>query len=140
MLQPISNLNQPQLEQQARLLATSVTNPCVIALWGDMGAGKSTFARAFIQSLLPGTEVPSPTFTLIQTYDTARGEIWHCDLYRLKGPEDVEELGLIEAFTQHICLIEWPERLGAFLPDFRYNVSIEVSDADHRHYKLECPS
>ena len=140
MLQPIRNLSQSQLEQQACLLAASITDPCVIALWGDMGAGKSTFARAFIQSLLPGTEVPSPTFTLIQTYDTARGEIWHCDLYRLKGPEDVEELGLIEAFTQHICLIEWPERLGAFLPDFRYNVSIEVSDADHRHYKLECPS
>ncbi|RZI47057.1 tRNA (adenosine(37)-N6)-threonylcarbamoyltransferase complex ATPase subunit type 1 TsaE [Candidatus Finniella inopinata] len=135
----MKNLTQPQLEEQAHFLATAVAAPCVIALWGDMGAGKSTFARAFIQSLLPTTDVPSPTFTLIQTYDTPKGEIWHCDLYRLKGPEDAEELGLLEAFNQHICLIEWPERLGDFLPDFRYNIYIKVSDIDQRSCKIECP-
>ena len=136
----MKNLTQPQLEEQARLLATSVTAPCVIALWGDMGAGKSTFARAFIQSLLPNTDVPSPTFTLIQTYDTPKGEIWHCDLYRLKGSEDMEELGLLEAFNQHICLIEWPERLTILLPNFRYNVYINFSSIDRRNYKVEYPS
>mgnify|MGYP002147249644 CR=1 FL=1 len=133
----MKNLTQSQLEHQAFLLANTIVSPCVIALWGDMGAGKSTFARAFIQSLLPGIEVPSPTFTLIQTYDTLKGEIWHCDLYRLKNQEDIEELGLLEAFRQHICLVEWPERLGDFLPNFRYNIFIEVSDIDRRHYKVE---
>jgi tRNA threonylcarbamoyladenosine biosynthesis protein TsaE len=88
----------------------------VVLLKGDLGAGKSTFARALIQHLCgENTEVPSPTFTLVQTYETKAFPIWHFDFYRLKAPEEVYELGIEEAMHHGVCLIEWPERLG---PDF----------------------
>ena len=87
-----------------------------LLLEGQIGAGKSHFARAFIQARLGRAEdVPSPTFTLVQTYQ-ADIEIWHADLYRLSHPDEVLELGLEEAFDSAICLIEWPDRLGSLLP------------------------
>lgn len=91
----------------------------VFALYGDLGTGKTEFARAFIRSLCdPDEEVPSPTFTIIQTYNSKTGaEIWHTDLYRLEDPEEAIELGLDEAFEQAICLVEWPDRLGYYLPE-----------------------
>lgn len=88
-----------------------------VALHGPIGAGKSHFARAFIRARLGREEdVPSPTFTLVQTYDDGETEIWHADLYRLTHPDEVLELGLDTAFDDAICLIEWPERMGAALP------------------------
>ncbi len=90
----------------------------VLLLEGQIGAGKSAFARALIRSLARAEiEVPSPTFTLVQTYDLPLAEVWHCDLYRLSHPDEVFELGLDTAFDTAICLIEWPDRLGADLPD-----------------------
>ncbi|KNG93899.1 hypothetical protein ATO11_10690 [Pseudaestuariivita atlantica] len=89
----------------------------VVLLEGGIGAGKTAFARALIQSRLAEPEdVPSPTFTLVQTYDTPDFEIWHCDLYRVSGPGEVIELGLEEAMETALCLIEWPERLGDLRP------------------------
>jgi tRNA threonylcarbamoyladenosine biosynthesis protein TsaE len=85
----------------------------VVLLKGDLGAGKSTFARALIQGFCgENTEVPSPTFTLVQTYETKAFPIWHFDLYRLKNPEEIYELGIEEAMHHGVCLIEWPERLA----------------------------
>jgi tRNA threonylcarbamoyladenosine biosynthesis protein TsaE len=87
-----------------------------LLLEGQIGAGKSHFARAFIQARLGRAEdVPSPTFTLVQSYQ-ADVEIWHADLYRLSHPDEVLELGLEEAFDSAVCLIEWPDRLGSLLP------------------------
>lgn len=89
----------------------------VVALYGPLGSGKTTLARALIRALTtPDEDVPSPTFTLVQTYDTRRGELWHFDLYRLNDPDEVWELGFEDALTSAICLIEWPERLGPLLP------------------------
>lgn len=108
----------------AAALAEIVQKGDVIALRGDLGAGKTAFARAFIQARtgLP-VEVPSPTFTLVQTYELRNGAIWHFDLYRLKSAADVYELGLEEALSG-ITLIEWPERLEQTMPRNPLNVTL----------------
>ncbi len=98
----------------------------VIALVGDLGAGKTTLARALIRSHLgPETEAPSPTFTLVQTYPGPRFDIWHFDLYRLEDPGEARELGLEEA-VDGLSLIEWPERLGRYLPTVRLEVRLSL--------------
>ena len=101
----------------------------VIALYGDLGAGKTTLARALIRSLLgPETEAPSPTFTLVQTYPGPTFPIWHFDLYRLNDPGEARELGLEEA-VDGLALIEWPERLGRDLPIARLEVRLSFDGA-----------
>jgi tRNA threonylcarbamoyladenosine biosynthesis protein TsaE len=103
--------------QFAVQIATILTSGDTLLLSGDVGAGKTFFARALIASLLTTPEdIPSPTFTLVQTYDTTRGPLWHADLYRLSSDFEIEELGLVEAMTDAICLIEWPDRLGEYTP------------------------
>lgn len=98
----------------------------VIALFGTLGTGKSTLARAFVRALTDlDEEVPSPTFTLVQTYEAEPGLVWHFDLYRLDKPDDSFELGIEEAFADGICLIEWPENLGRLLPRSRLDVALE---------------
>lgn len=98
----------------------------VVALEGDLGAGKTTLARGLIRSQLgPETEAPSPTFTLVQTYPGPRFPIWHFDLYRLENPGEVRELGLEEA-VDGLALIEWPERLGRNLPSARLEVRLSL--------------
>lgn len=88
-----------------------------LLLEGEVGAGKTHFARCLIQALLDIPEdVPSPTYTLVQTYPGRHGEIWHADLYRLSDITEIEELGLLEAFETAICLVEWPDRLGDLTP------------------------
>jgi tRNA threonylcarbamoyl adenosine modification protein YjeE len=92
----------------------------VVALEGDLGAGKTTLARGLIQALIGAEEpVPSPTFTLVQTYDIPEKQatVWHFDLYRLTATEEVGELGWDEACAEGICLVEWPERAGDNLPE-----------------------
>lgn len=102
----------------ARRMGTILRPRDVLLLSGGIGAGKTHFARALIQSLQDDPEdVPSPTFTLVQVYDTNAGELWHSDLYRLSHPDEIVELGLTEAFDTAICLIEWPDRLGDLVPD-----------------------
>lgn len=108
-----------------RRLALLLRPGDVVALKGDLGAGKTTLARGIVAALSPeATEVPSPTFTLVQTYpvDLAGGaeprscELWHFDLYRLDRPEQIYELGLEEALADAISVIEWPELVERLLP------------------------
>lgn len=105
-------------------LAAAARPGDVIALHGDLGAGKTTLARALIRALAgPDTEAPSPTFTLVQTYATPGLAIWHFDLYRLENPGEARELGLEEA-VDGLAVIEWPERLGRDLPRMRLEVRL----------------
>ncbi len=99
----------------------------VIALKGELGTGKTSFARAFIRARGGSEEVPSPTFTLVQLYELDPA-IWHFDLYRLERPEEAWELGIEDAFTSGISLIEWPERLGPLLPARRLEIVLDFAD------------
>ena len=118
----------------ARSIARLAAAGDVIALSGELGSGKTAFARAFINALPhpagaeTGTgaeQVPSPTFTLLQIYDRDPAPVWHFDLYRLERPEEVYEIGLEEALGGAISLIEWPERLGPLAPPVRLDVRLE---------------
>lgn len=103
-----------------------------LLLHGEIGSGKSTFARAIIRARLGRFEdVPSPTFTIVQTYQDGALEIWHCDLYRLSNPDEAIELGLEIAFDEAICLIEWPDRLGTLIPQNALNINFEARETDH---------
>ncbi|KAE9630839.1 tRNA (adenosine(37)-N6)-threonylcarbamoyltransferase complex ATPase subunit type 1 TsaE [Parasedimentitalea maritima] len=119
----------------ATLIATALRPGDCILLEGPIGAGKTHFARHLIQSLLHVPEdVPSPTFTLVQTYDVPSGELWHADLYRLTSLDEIEELGLIEAFETAICLVEWPDRLAELSPSnaLHLRLELDLDDADTR--------
>jgi tRNA threonylcarbamoyladenosine biosynthesis protein TsaE len=104
----------------------------IIALKGDLGAGKTSFARAFIRARGDAhEEVPSPTFTLVQVYQTDAVAIWHFDLYRLDAAEEAWELGIEEAFASGVSLIEWPERLASLLPQRRLEITLDFGDRPH---------
>jgi tRNA threonylcarbamoyladenosine biosynthesis protein TsaE len=115
-------------EALACRLAAMARSADIIALKGELGTGKTAFARAFIRARGHSDEVPSPTFTLLQVYDAGQSAIWHFDLYRLRTPEDAWELGIEDAFASGISLIEWPERLGPLLPQRRLQISLFYGD------------
>lgn len=109
-----------------------------VLLEGDIGAGKTYLARQLIQRLQTTPEhVPSPTFTLVQTYETVAGLLWHADLYRLSDPDECFELGLIDAFDDAICLIEWPDRLGDLAPSSALHMSLTAQSDETRQAVLQ---
>ncbi|HEY9080566.1 tRNA (adenosine(37)-N6)-threonylcarbamoyltransferase complex ATPase subunit type 1 TsaE [Magnetovibrio sp.] len=143
----MSTVNQTAIIELAGLKATNalahdlaqLAEPGdVIALSGDLGAGKTAFARAFIRALTePDEDVPSPTFTLVQTYEGERFDIWHFDLYRLEHPEEVFELGIEEALDNAVSLIEWAERMGPYIPRERLEIRLTVGKGkNHRQAEL----
>ncbi|MDG1521453.1 MAG: tRNA (adenosine(37)-N6)-threonylcarbamoyltransferase complex ATPase subunit type 1 TsaE [Hellea sp.] len=111
-----------------------LTKGDVLAITGELGAGKTTLARGIIQSENGEIEVPSPTYTLVQTYDMENFELWHCDMYRLETPEDAYELGLFDAFQDAVCVIEWPEKLGSLLPKKIYKIDLKFNNEGRTAY------
>lgn len=108
--------------------ARSAKGGDVYTLNGTLGAGKSVFARAFIQTLMgEDIDVPSPTFTLVQTYEAENAVIWHFDLYRLQDPDEVFEIGWEEAQSGGIMLVEWAEKAGHYLPHRHRTIEIDVT-------------
>ncbi len=122
-----------ETEELASALKENLQNGDIILLKGEIGAGKSLFARSLIQSAMDQVEeVPSPTFTIVQTYETKLGSIWHADLYRLTDQSEIFELGLIDAFVNEIVIIEWPDRLGHLEPQDALTVEIVILENDKR--------
>lgn len=117
-------------------LATLLRAGDVVALHGDLGAGKTTLTRGLIQALCDANEeVPSPTYTLVQSYEGPEFPIWHFDLYRMNTPDEVMELGWDE--TQNgVALIEWPERAGRYLPTVRLDLTLQIV-GEQRRARLE---
>ena len=112
----------------AKKLAPLFRSGDVVALYGTLGVGKTTFVRALVHTLLgKKVEVPSPTFTLLQTYDTPDYPLYHFDFYRLKSPEEAYEIGIEDAFGSGLSLIEWPEKLGSILPKKHISITIQIT-------------
>ena len=134
---PLPLADETATEQLGATLAARLKPGDVVGLKGELGAGKTTLARAILRAAAddPALIVPSPTFTLVEVYDTPRGTYWHFDLYRLDAPEQIYELGWEEARAEGIVLLEWPERLGPLLPK-HLSVTLEI-DGDGRRALLD---
>ncbi len=126
-----------------RRLARLLRRADVVALKGGLGVGKTTLARAIVAALSPATEdVPSPTFTLVQTYPIALpdgpAELWHFDLYRLDRPDQVYELGIEEALADAVSLIEWPELVAGLLPkESLLTLELQIATGQARRVLIE---
>ena len=134
---PLPLADETATEQLGVTLAARLKPGDVVGLKGELGAGKTTLARAILRAASddPQLIVPSPTFTLVEVYETPHGTYWHFDLYRLETPEQVYELGWEEARAEGIILLEWPERLGPLLPK-HLSVTLEI-DGDGRRALLD---
>jgi tRNA threonylcarbamoyladenosine biosynthesis protein TsaE len=98
-------------------------NVCILV--GDLGAGKTTFVQAIVSIISPGEKVTSPTFSLINEYETKNGDIYHMDLYRLNSLEEALDIGIEEYFYKGNCFVEWPQIIEDILPDTYYIIEIE---------------
>ena len=117
------------LERFGARIAPHLAPGEAVCLSGPLGAGKSTLARGLIRALTSAEEeTPSPTFTLMQVYETQRFPLAHFDLYRLRGPEEAFEIGLDEALDVGAAVVEWSERLGDALPPARLEMTLALTD------------
>jgi tRNA threonylcarbamoyladenosine biosynthesis protein TsaE len=130
--------DQAGLERLAQALLPSLRAGQAVLLHGPLGAGKSTFCRALIRAAAanPMLEVPSPTYTLVQSYETSRFMLHHFDLWRLSGPDGLEDLGWDDA-RSGVVLVEWPDRLGALVPDDALHITFGIAGDGLRHVHFD---
>ena len=121
-----------------RAIAARLRQGDAVALWGDLGAGKTTLARAILRALGVESDVPSPTFTIVQGYETPRLFVSHYDLYRLKSPREMEQLGWEDSLDQGAVLVEWPERAPEALPPEALHIRLML-DGDGRIARFTGP-
>ena len=136
-------LNLPDVTATAALgarIAAGLSVGDLIALVGDLGAGKTTLARAILRSLGVTEDVPSPTFTLVQLYETPDLTVRHYDLYRIENANEIAELGIDEAVEDGVALVEWPERADGRLPGALLHVGLRATDANARTALLSGPA
>jgi tRNA threonylcarbamoyl adenosine modification protein YjeE len=121
-------------------IAAGLTAGDAVALRGDLGTGKTVLARGILEALGVTEPVPSPTFTLVQHYDTPRLPVDHFDLYRVEAESELEQLGLEDALTSGAVLVEWPEKAGPRLPGDALHVELETTGEKSRRARVHGPS
>jgi len=130
--------NETELLDIVKVIAPLLKVGDVVALYGTLGVGKTTFVRALVKYLTQqDIDVPSPTFTLLQMYDTPNFELYHFDFYRLKHPEEAYEIGIEDAFENGVSMIEWPDKIGALLPRKHKSLSFEILPDNSRVIEAE---
>jgi N-acetylmuramate 1-kinase len=133
--------NEQALQRVVVDVAAALEPGDLVTLSGDLGAGKTTFARALIRYLAdnPDVAVPSPTFTLMQTYELPRFPVVHADLYRLEGPGELAELGFDDLPRSAVVLLEWPDRAASLLPPDRLDIALTLAPElgpEHRNLRI----
>lgn len=123
----------------AKALAPHLCAKDAILLQGDLGAGKTCFARALLYALGVKGEVPSPTFTLVQSYETDSFHTFHFDLYRLKAEEEIEEIGFDDALIDGLVLVEWPEKAKSYMPRDALLLHFVLNEKEERYVEIEMP-
>jgi tRNA threonylcarbamoyladenosine biosynthesis protein TsaE len=126
-------------EAFGRRLAASLRTGDVVALFGDLGAGKTTLARGLLAGLGHEGEVASPTFPLVIPYEGLRVPVWHVDLYRIETPREIEELALDEALDEAALIVEWPDRLGGGLWPHSLRLTLRREGEGARALTAEVP-
>lgn len=124
------NITIQQTVYIAEILAEVIRPGDTVLLYGEIGSGKTFFSRAMIQKMMEKQgavveDIPSPTFTIVQIYDTLVPSVWHLDLYRISNPDEIIDLDLENALEKHVCLIEWPQNMGLHVPERNISITLE---------------
>ena len=137
MTEIISHNEAETEEADARLAETIPANVSLVALYGELGAGKTAFVRGLVSVLSPGSRVKSPTYTIVNEYVLGNKPVYHFDLYRLAGKEDVYSMGIEEYLAHGICISEWSERFEGELPEGSVKVMIDKLNGSTRKILIE---